>query len=88
MTLRGFGLEPISWADKGLPQADANVIRELAGKDPINGEYGKAYDQMVARGLEEVGVEMSIALDSWIKQKQIEKLITTYIKPLQTHINK
>lgn len=87
MTLRGFGLDPISWTAGGLPQADAIVIRELAGKDPLNGKYGKAYEQLVSRGLEEVGVEMSIALDSWIKQKQIDKLVTTYIKPLQTHVN-
>ena len=43
MAIRGFGLKPISWTEKGVPQADANVIRELAGKDPANEKYGKAY---------------------------------------------
>ena len=44
MVLKGFGLDPISYTEKGVPQADANVIRALAGKDPINGKYGLAYE--------------------------------------------
>ena len=34
MAIRGMGLKPISYTEKGMPQADANVIRQLAGKDP------------------------------------------------------
>lgn len=37
MALEGLGLIPISYTDKGSPQADAIVIRALAGKDPVNG---------------------------------------------------
>ena len=88
MEIRGFGLEPISWTEKGAPQADANVIRELAGQEPVNGKFGKAYDQMCERGREEDGEKMSIALDHWLKFKHIEKLLSTYIKPLQGQIDK
>ena len=44
MAIKGFGLEPISWTEKGVPQADANVIRALAGKDPSSGKFGLAYE--------------------------------------------
>lgn len=55
MAIRGFGLEPISYTEKGMPQADANVIRKLAGKDPANGDFGEAYRQMEQRGKPEQG---------------------------------
>ena len=83
MYIKGFGLNPISYTEKGMPQADSNVIRELAGKDPEKGQYGLAYEQMVTKGREEDGIQMSIALDSWLRFKHIEKLLSTYIKPLQ-----
>ena len=51
----GAGLEPISFTEKGMPQADANVIRRLAGKDPENGEFGEAFRQMESRGLPDLG---------------------------------
>lgn len=44
MAICGLGLDPVSWTEKGMPQADANVIRALAGKDPLNGKYGAAYE--------------------------------------------
>jgi hypothetical protein len=34
MKIKGLGLEPISWTEKGLPQTDSIVIRALAGKNP------------------------------------------------------
>ena len=34
MEIRGLGLKPISWTKTLVPMADANVIRQLAGKDP------------------------------------------------------
>lgn len=83
MEIKGFGLRPVSFTEKGLPQCDSNVIRALAGPDARNGKYGQAYQELMARGLEEQGIEMSIALDSWLKYKHIEKLLTTYIRPLQ-----
>jgi DNA polymerase I len=55
MEIRGFGLEPITFTEKGMPQADANVIRKLAGKNPSEGEYGDAYTQMEKRGKAEEG---------------------------------
>ena len=44
MAISGLGLKPVSWTEKGMPQADANVIRTLAGKDPLNGQFGAAYE--------------------------------------------
>jgi DNA polymerase I len=43
---------------------------------------------MVGQGDEKTGVEISVALDYWLKFKHIEKLLSTYIKPLQGQINK
>ena len=59
------------------------MIKKLAGKDPNNGQFGDAYEHFKAQGQEQLGKEMSIALDSWLKFKGIEKLVSTYIAPLQ-----
>ena len=37
MIIRGMGLEPISFTASGIAQADAPVIRKLAGNDPSKG---------------------------------------------------
>lgn len=66
-----------------MAQADAPVIRKLAGKDPNNGKFGEAYEHFKMLGQEEFGKEMSIALDNWLAFKGIEKLLSTYINPLQ-----
>ena len=87
MFIKGFGLKPINYTEKGSPQADSNVIRALAGNDPENGKYGLAYEQFLERGYEEQGIKLSIALDNWLKFKHIEKLLSTYIKPLQGQID-
>jgi len=88
MAIKGFGFEPMAWTAGGSPKCDSIVIEALAGKDPINGKYGKAYEQLAARGQEQEGIEMSIALDCWLKFKHIDKLTNTYIKPLQHQIDK
>lgn len=59
------------------------MIKKLAGSDPANGKYGIAYDHFKEQGRAAFGEEMCLALDSWLKFKSIEKLITTYIMPLQ-----
>ena len=82
MQIKGLGLKPVSYTESGLPQADSHVIRALAGNDPENEKFGLAYEQMVNQGNEKMGVEISIALDYWLKFKHIEKLLSTYIKPL------
>lgn len=66
------------------------MIKALAGSDPQNGKYGLAYEQMKKRNpsQEEEGIKLSIALDHWMKFKHIEKLLSTYIKPLQGQIDK
>ena len=55
MKLKGLGLQPVSWTEKGSPQTDGNVIKVLAGRNPEKGEFGQAYDDFVGRGLEEEG---------------------------------
>lgn len=82
MAITGLGLEPVSYTDSGMPQADANVIRALAGKDPQNGKFGLAYEQFKLKGDEVFGQNISIALNNWLEFKHIEKLLSTYIKPL------
>ena len=42
---------------------------------------------MLARGEEDEGIKLSIALDCWLKFKSTEKLLNTYIKPLQHQID-
>ena len=44
MKIKGLGLQPISWTEKGMPQTDAIVIRALAGKDPQKEKFGLAYE--------------------------------------------
>ena len=55
MTISGMGLKPISFTASGMAQADAPVIRKLAGKDPSKGQYGQAYDHFKELGQEQVG---------------------------------
>ena len=42
MTVRGLGLKPLDLTTTGTPQADQNVIKKLAGKNPRAGEFGLA----------------------------------------------
>ena len=75
MEIKGLGLTPVSYTTKDkLPQCDQDVIRALAGADPENGEYGLAYEEMCKRGQTQDGIDMSVALSSWLKFKSIEKL--------------
>ena len=49
----------------------------------MNGKFGLAYDQLSERGLSEEGKKLCVALDHWLKFKHIEKLLSTYIRPMQ-----
>ena len=82
MTIRGMGLIPLSFTAGGQAQCDAVVVGKLAGKNPSKGQYGLAYDHFKELGQEEFGVEMSMALHSWLQFKGIDKLLGTYINPL------
>jgi len=42
---------------------------------------------MKFRDQEEDGIKISLALEKWLKFKHIEKLLTTYIKPLQHQVD-
>jgi hypothetical protein len=42
MSVKGFGIPPIKHTPNGLPSADADVIKKVAG-DPSSGNFGTAY---------------------------------------------
>ena len=46
MYITGFGLKPVSYTNKGMPQTDQDVIKALSGEDPKNGKYGLAYEEL------------------------------------------
>ena len=50
MTIKGFGIKPISFTASGMPQADTPVIKKLAGDAPSKGKYGLAYEHFKALG--------------------------------------
>ena len=83
MMIKGFGIPPIDFTPSGMPSADTPAIKELTG-NPDKGQYGKAYDHLKSIGREQEGKECCEALNNWLKFKQIETLLQTYIKPLQT----
>ena len=64
-----------------MPSADGPAIKILAG-DPDVGKYGKAFDYFKSLGKEKEGIEACFALSNWVKFKQIETLLSTYIIPL------
>jgi hypothetical protein len=81
MKIKGLGIPPIDYTVSGMPSADGPVIKILAG-DPGSGKYGKAYDYFKGLGREQEGIDTCIALSHWLKFKQIETLLVTYIVPL------
>lgn len=81
MKIKGLGIPPLDYTAGGMPSADTPVIKLLAG-NPDKGQYGKAYDYFKELGKEEEGKKCCEALAHWLKFKQIETLLVTYIKPL------
>ncbi len=81
MKIKGLGISPLDYTVGGMPQADGPTIKILAG-DPDKGKYGKAYDHFVSLGREKEGKECCEALANWLKFKQIETLLVTYLVPL------
>ncbi len=81
MKIKGFGIPPVDYTASGMPSADAPAIKILAG-NPDAGKYGLAYDHFKSLGKEQEGIDACIALSNWLKFKQIETLLVTYIVPL------
>lgn len=79
--ISGMGLPCKARTATGLAQSDANALEKLAGSPlaspPV---YGDAYD---ACGGGVAGHDACVAVDSVIKASSIEKLLNTYIVPLQ-----
>ncbi|CAI2379738.1 unnamed protein product [Moneuplotes crassus] len=86
MYISGFGIPPVKYTPSGLPSADADSITRLVG-DPHNGKFGHAYDYFANKlGEKAKGKELCFALDHWVKLKSIDKLLQTYIIPLQRSV--
>jgi DNA polymerase-1 len=71
MPVKGFGLKPVKFSMTGLPSVDGEVIQELAS--------GSVQKQFAERGDPEMGIKFGNALQTWLKMKQIETLLTTFI---------
>jgi DNA polymerase-1 len=74
MKIKGLGIPPIDYTPSGMPTADTPAIKVLAG-NPEKGTYGKAYDHFKSIGKEEEGKVCCLALENWLKFKQIETLL-------------
>ncbi|KAM9986691.1 hypothetical protein ACTFIY_011098 [Dictyostelium cf. discoideum] len=92
--LRGIGMESKSLTTNGWPSVDSSSLRELAGKNPIDGKYGSAYDFFVKSNnesykdlpiekREQMGREASIAINALLELGSIGTLLNTFIIPLQ-----
>ena len=86
MSITGFGIPPLKYTPSGLPSADTDTIKKIAG-DPRNGKFGLAYDYFTNKlDEEEKGKELCFALDNWVRFKGIETLLATFIIPLQRSV--
>ena len=84
MKIKGLGIPPVDYTVSGMPSADGPAIKILTG-DPDKGQYGTAYTHFkhsTLIGREEEGKECCEALNNWLKFKQIETLLVTFIVPL------
>eukprot|EP00474_Spongospora_subterranea_P000908 CRZ01366.1 hypothetical protein [Spongospora subterranea] len=83
--ISGLGIEPVSFTANGMPSVDSAALELLAG-DPLADppRYGSAYKSL---GGNEAGREACLALDGVVKATAIEKLLNTYICPLQLQID-
>ena len=84
LIIKGLGLNPVKHTSAGWPAVSAEVLRELAGKNPTDVAepmYGTAY---AALGGGQNGREACIALDSLCAMNSIDTMIANFIKPLQS----
>ena len=84
LVIHGLGLNPVKHTKAGWPAVSAEVLRELAGKNPTNvaePQYGTAYK---ALGGGAYGREACIALDSLCAMNSIDTMVANFIKPLQS----
>ncbi|CCI46021.1 unnamed protein product [Albugo candida] len=81
ITIRGFGLTPISFTASGLPAVTASVLEELAGNPTANPpRYGKAYNHFADK---EEGAAACHALRALYEISSINTMLNSFILPLQ-----
>jgi DNA polymerase-1 len=82
MLIKGLGINPIEYTETGLPSADTNILKILAG-DVKKKNYGEAYKSLKAKGQEELGIAVCEGLGALLDYRSTETLIGTFIIPLQ-----
>jgi DNA polymerase-1 len=87
MPIKGLGLKPLDFTEKGIPSVDQHVIKEMVKKEKDGQSYAykafleKVNDTKLAKSFEE-------ALTSYENYKTIETLLGTFIIPLQEKADK
>jgi len=80
--IRGMGMPSIALTTSGWPQVNTEVMKALAGNPTASPPvYGKLFDFL---GGGASGKEASLAVDGALKATSINKLLNTFIVPLQT----
>lgn len=83
MTIVGLGMPCPRSTKSGQPSSSADTLQELAGprpSDPDDPVYGTAYEFF---GGGDKGREACIAIDALLNVSGVEKMVNTFIKPLQ-----
>lgn len=83
LNIEGLGIPPVEYTASGMPSVDAKTLIALAG-DPDNGKYGKIGEFYEGKPF---GIEMSKALDKYLKYKATETLQNNFINPLQKAVD-
>ena len=73
-------LKATKFTATGWPMVSAAVLRDLAGQNPSEGDFGEAY---AAFGKGDAGKRACVALEALCKMSAIEKMLSTFILPLQ-----
>ncbi|CAD8076713.1 unnamed protein product [Paramecium primaurelia] len=81
MHIKGLGIEPLSYTPSGMPQADYNALKQLAG-DVEKQQYGLIYHHFVGKGEPQKGIDACLAINDLLELKSIEVLLHTFIIPL------
>merc|ERR1711871_1270256 len=89
ITIKSLGMTPLEFTPAGTPQVSAAILRKLAGTDVLGSEqdavWGLAYDYF---GGGDKGKEACQALDALCSMGSIDTMITNFLVPLQTLVDK
>jgi DNA polymerase I-like protein with 3'-5' exonuclease and polymerase domains len=86
MVIRSVGMKPIKTTATGWPAVSMDVLRKLAGKiDEDPPMYGPAFEHF---GGGQDGVDACKALDALCKMGSIDTMLSNFLLPLQTLVDK